>query len=178
MMASQMSWDTKVSFWNGGKPPPCSEAGTCSRLSICFAFFCAIAHSQVDAPKSTRPSRRGAFLRHVRLFPSFLDCEQQQQRDEQREDTECFRHREAEDQVAELALGSRGIAQRGCKVMAEDGADADAGAAHANAGNTSADIFCGDRVHVEAPFRVVGGGARGVGKGMKLGVNGPGEWHH
>src|SRR3954452_14963194 len=136
-MASQISCDANVSFWNGGKPPPCSDAGMCSRVSVCVAFFCAIALSQAD----TEP-----FGTAFNLVPCVLDCEQQQQCDKQREDAECFRHREAEDQVAELALGSRGIAQCSRKIVAENRADADAGAAHANAGNTSADIFGGDRV--------------------------------
>ncbi len=41
-----------------------------------------------------------------------ISGEQQQQGDEEREDAESFRHGEAEDQAAELAVGSRGVAQR------------------------------------------------------------------
>src|ERR1700736_875531 len=73
--------------------------------------------------------------------------EQQQQCDQQRKDAERLGHREAEDEVAELALRRRRIAQRGREVMTEDGADADAGAAHADTRNASADEFCCGRFH-------------------------------
>src|SRR4029079_14511968 len=73
--------------------------------------------------------------------------EQQQQRDQQREDAEHFGHGEAEDQVAELALGGRGIAHGRGKVVAEDDADADARTAHADARDARADKFCCCRIH-------------------------------
>src|ERR1700756_48023 len=61
--------------------------------------------------------------------------EQQQERDQQREDAERLGDGDPEDQVAELALRGRRIAQRGGQIIAEDDAHADAGAAHADAGN-------------------------------------------
>src|SRR5205807_6610757 len=63
------------------------------------------------------------------------DREQQQQRDQEREDAKRLGHREAEDQVAKLALRRRWIAQRSREILTEDDADADASAAHANAGD-------------------------------------------
>ena len=65
--------------------------------------------------------------------------------------------REPEDQVAELALRGRRIAQRGGEVVTEDHAHADAGAAHADAGDTSADVLRGDRIHVESSFSRLNG---------------------
>src|SRR5664279_4499852 len=85
----------------------------------------------------------------ISITRSRLEREQQQQRDQQREDAERFGHGEAEDQVAELALGGRRIAQRGSQIVAENDADADAGAAHADAGNAGTDIFCCDWIHNE-----------------------------
>src|SRR6266571_9529117 len=84
---------------------------------------------------------------------AIFKCEQQQERDQQREDAERLGDREAEDQVAELALGGRRIAQGGGEVVAEDRADADARAAHADAGNAGANIFRSDRIHDESSFR-------------------------
>jgi hypothetical protein len=66
---------------------------------------------------------------------------------------ERFGHGEPEDQVAELALGRRRIAQRRGEVVAEDRADADAGAAHADAGNAGTDVFRSGRIHEKTPFR-------------------------
>src|SRR5262252_6385709 len=71
------------------------------------------------------------------------ESEQQEQRDQQREDAERLGHREAENQVAKLALRGRRVAQRGGEIMTENGTDADAGATHADAGNAGANHFCG-----------------------------------
>ena len=57
------------------------------------------------------------------------DHEQQQQRDQQREDAEGFCQREAEQQRAALAVSSRRVAQRTREELAEQVAEADAGAA-------------------------------------------------
>jgi hypothetical protein len=83
--------------------------------------------------------------------PAALQPEQQQQRDQQREDAERLGDGEAENQVAELTLRRRRIAQRRRKLVAEDNAYPDAGAAHADTGNTGADIFRGGRIHVKTP---------------------------
>src|SRR5215472_6610078 len=107
MSASQMSWDGKVSFSKGGKPEPCPELGACSSDSTCCALLCAM-----STPVSRTLSARSEY-------------EQEQQRDQQRKDAERFGHREAEDEVAELPLGSRRIAQRGGEVVTEDRAHAD-----------------------------------------------------
>src|SRR6185295_16715263 len=70
-----------------------------------------------------------------------LESEQQEERDQQREDAERFGHGKPEDQVAELALCSRRIAQRGGEIVTENRTDADARAAHADAGNAGADVL-------------------------------------
>src|SRR6202022_4618641 len=80
------------------------------------------------------------------------ESEQQQQRDQQREDAERFGHGEAENQVAELALGCGGIADCRGEIVAEDDAHACACATHANAGNTSANVLRGNRIHVTNSF--------------------------
>src|SRR5436190_6229850 len=81
-----------------------------------------------------------------------LECEQQQERDQQRKDAKRFGHGEPEDQVAELALGRRRIAQRRGKIVAEDDAHAGAGAAHADAGNAGTDVLRGHWIHEKTPF--------------------------
>src|ERR1044072_9634452 len=124
-IASQMSWEAKVSLLNGGNgglPPGCSV-----RASVAIVM-----------PRAFRCSG--------------LEREQQQERDQQREDAERFGHGEPEDQVAELALGCRRIAQRRGKVVAEDDADAGAGAAHADAGNAGTDVLGCNWIHQKAPF--------------------------
>src|SRR5690348_18077146 len=90
-------------------------------------------------------------LADVSAMMARLDSEQQQERDQQREDAERLGDGEAEDQVAELALRRRRIADRGGQVVAEDDANADAGAAHADTGNASADVFGGNGIHESAP---------------------------
>src|SRR5437016_6608564 len=95
----------------------------------------------------------------------FLERKQQQQRDQQRENAERLGDGEAEDQVAELALGCRGVTHRGGKIIAEDDAHAGAGTTHANAGNTSANILRGNRIHETNSFERFGE------KGLK--INGP-----
>src|ERR1051325_6491219 len=99
-MGSQVNCDAKECASNGGKPPPCSLLGTCSMPVLC-------AGSAIVSP--------------------ILQREQQQQRDQQREDAERFGDGEAEDQVAELTLRSGRIAKSGCKIVAEDDADANTG---------------------------------------------------
>src|SRR4051794_6050736 len=84
---------------------------------------------------------------------SISEREQQEQRDQQREDAERFGHGEAEDQVAELALGCRRIAHRRGKVVAEDDAHADARTAHADCRDARADKFSCCRFHYLAPWR-------------------------
>src|SRR5215207_5307301 len=79
-----------------------------------------------------------------------LDDEEQKQRHEQREDAERLGHREAEDQPRELAVGGRRVAQRAGEVVREDETDADAGAAHSEAGETGADELRSGGIHVES----------------------------
>src|SRR5438105_11899056 len=116
-----MSCEAKVSLLNGGKPPPCSDAGTCSVVSICLLFG-AIAGSKTCLPKRIRGRIRRRVAACAGLDRVRSENEQEQQRDQQREDAKCFRHREAENEIAELALGGGRIAQRGCEIVAEDGA--------------------------------------------------------
>src|SRR5690242_12030384 len=131
-----MIWDGKVSFSNGGKPEPCPEFGACSSDSTCCAPLCAMSPPVLCTLRACS------------------EYEQEQERDQQREDAERFGHREAEDEVGELALGGRRIAQRGGEVMAEDRAHADAGAAHTDAGDAGTNHLCGCGVHEEAPVAV------------------------
>ena len=70
-----------------------------------------------------------------------------------------------EDQVAELALRRGRIAQRRCQIIPEDDADADAGAAHPDAGNASPNVFRGGRIHEEAPFNAPAQSSRASGRG-------------
>src|ERR1044072_4741974 len=124
-IASQMSWEAKVSLLNGGNgglPPGCSVRASVT-IVLPRAFRC-----------------------------SGLEREQQQQRDQQREDAERFGHGEPEDQVAELALRGRGVAQRGGEIMAEDRAEADACAAHADAGDAGTDVLGFNWIHNKLPF--------------------------
>src|ERR1051325_7194730 len=72
-----------------------------------------------------------------------LDSEDQEQRDQQREDAERLGHGEAEDQAAELPVGGGRSADRAGKVIAEERAEADARAAHAEARHAGADILAG-----------------------------------
>src|SRR5690606_2061059 len=78
-----------------------------------------------------------------------LDGEEQQQSDQQREDAESFSHREAEDQAAELAVGCRRVAQGARQVAAENVAEAESRAGHAETGQTCADVTCCFRFHVK-----------------------------
>src|SRR3984893_12744401 len=139
--ASQMSWDAKLWASNGGNFRPCSPAGICSVDAMDCALFWAI----------VLPSGR------LRAGRSELEREQQQQRDQEREYPERLGHREAEDEIAKLALSGRRVAQRRGQIVAEDGADADAGAAHADAGDAGTDHFCSLRIHGEAPFGWISG---------------------
>src|SRR5665213_2262262 len=95
-MRSHTSCEAKVCDWNGGKAPWPPSAG-CSVLALCAG---------------------SAIARFA------LQREQQQQRDQQREDAERFGDGEPEDQVAELALRGRRIADGGGQIVAEDDADA------------------------------------------------------
>src|ERR1700742_1884404 len=137
-MTSQTICEANVCFSNGGKaalgPPGCS---VCALVAV--FWFCAMIKArgaESDAPVDPLLS---------------LEREQEKERDQQREDAERFGHGEPEDQVAELALRGRRVAQRGCQIVAEDDADADAGAAHADAGNAGPDIFRGGRIHENSP---------------------------
>src|SRR5689334_13003409 len=135
-MTSQKICEANVSFWNGGNPPPCSPAGTCSVVATVF-WFCAMINAS--------PERQGRPV-------TGSQREQQQQRDQQREDAHRLGHREPEDQIAELALRGGRIAQSGGQVMTENRSDADARATHADTGNARTNVFCGDWIHEEAPF--------------------------
>src|SRR5580692_11604731 len=79
--------------------------------------------------------------------------EQEEERDQEREDAQRLGDGEAENQVAELALRRRRIANGGRQIVAENGAHADAGAAHSDAGNAGSNILCGGRIHEKTPFR-------------------------
>src|SRR5262249_56528282 len=78
--------------------------------------------------------------------------EQEEERDQEREDAQRLGDGEAENQVAELALRRRRIAQRGRQIIAENGAHADAGAAHSDAGDSGSNVLRGGRIHVKNSF--------------------------
>src|ERR1700731_2691335 len=81
---------------------------------------------------------------------ALLEGKQQQQRDHERKDPERFGDRKSEDQVAELTLSGRRIAQSRGKVVAENRTDPDARTSHADAGNSRADKFRSNWIHVES----------------------------
>src|SRR6516164_11741398 len=78
--------------------------------------------------------------------------EQEEERDQEREDAQRLGDGEAENQVAELALRRRRIAQRSGQIVAENSAHADAGAAHSDAGDTGSNVLRGGRIHVKNSF--------------------------
>src|SRR6516164_11126215 len=78
-----------------------------------------------------------------------LERKQQQESDQEREDSERLGHGEAEDEVGELPLRRGRVAQRRREIMSENGTDADAGTAHADAGYAGANHFRSLRVHGE-----------------------------
>src|SRR5437016_12349634 len=115
VIANHSSWEGKFSFWNGGNGPLWPSDGT----SVCALVSSATARSNAQGPAPPGLSQ---------IIGGASNREQQQERDQQREDAERLGHRKAEDQDAELALRGRRIAQRRREIIAEDGADADAGA--------------------------------------------------
>ena len=68
-------------------------------------------------------------------------AEEDQQRDNEGEDAEGFGQRHADEEVGLLGLGSRRVAQGADIVVAEQDAEADTGADHAEGGQASADIL-------------------------------------
>src|SRR5262249_32637774 len=86
---------------------------------------------------------------------------QQKQREQQREKARRLGERETRDQIAELTLRCRRVAQRGGQVAAENRADADAGATHADAGDARADVFPqgqnGSQIHFGSSSLIVTG---------------------
>src|SRR5687767_215929 len=143
-ITNQNSCEATVSFWKGGNG---SFAGVPVAPVVVGVAACAgVKINPISAPKSVWPAGPQGPAQRVRS-----ECEQQQQRDQQREDAERFGHGEAEDQVAELGLRGRRIADRGGEVVAEDGADADACATHADRRDAGADVLCCDWIHLNAP---------------------------
>src|SRR3546814_13356257 len=65
--------------------------------------------------------------------------EVQQDRDQERQQTEKFGGREADEQAALLAVGGRGIAQRAFEEATEDVAHTDGGHTGTDSGQTGAD---------------------------------------
>src|SRR5436305_851422 len=123
---SQNSCEGNVSFWNGGK----------ISLAPAGASVCAV--SAIYPLRCVPPNRP------VAVEARGLNRIEQQQCDQQREDGERLGHRETEDQPRELAVGRGGVADRRREIMAENGAHADAGASHADAGDTGTDVFRSD----------------------------------
>src|SRR5690606_15369455 len=84
--------------------------------------------------------------RHIRRSRQ-SDREQEQEGNQEREDAQSFGHGEAEDQIAGLAGGSGGIAQRTREKAPEDVGHADSGACHAETSDTGADELSGFSFH-------------------------------
>src|SRR5215831_14945944 len=143
MSANHSSCEAKVWALKGGNPLPCSLAGT-STDPTGSALPWAIAVSMGSAPRSATAHAFDAWS---------TEGKQQKQRNQQREDAKRLGDGEAENQVGELSGRGRRVPDRRGQIVAEDDADADAGAAHADAGNSSTNIFRGRRVHEKAPVR-------------------------
>src|SRR5262250_1567530 len=83
--------------------------------------------------------------------PTGLENEQQQERDQQREQRDGFRQREAEQHVAEDLRRRRRVAQCAGDEAAEDVADADADAGEGDGGKAGANELCGCWIHGSSP---------------------------
>src|SRR5262249_5041308 len=142
--ASQNSCEAKVCESNGGNPRPCSLAGI-STVPAGSALSWAMAV----------PISFGGWLPPPHSVLGSAEGKQQKQCDQQREDAERRGEGEAENQVGELSGRGRWVPDRRGQIVAEDDADADAGTAHADAGNASTNVFRGRRVHEKAPVRGV-----------------------
>src|SRR5215470_12873330 len=142
--ASQNNCEAKVCESNGGNPRPWSLTGT-STVPAGSGLSWAMAVS----------ISRGGLLPHTHSMLGSAEGKQQKQRDQQREDAKRLGDGEAENQVSELSGRGRWVPDRRGQIVAEDDADADAGAAHADAGNASTNVFRGRRVHEKAPVRGV-----------------------
>src|SRR3984957_11726475 len=94
------------------------------------------------------------FSEKIILPDRLSEHEKQQQRDQQREDAERFREREAEEQRVALAAGRRWVAQRAGQELAEHVGDADRGRPHADAGKARAGVFRCHWIHHEAPLAI------------------------
>src|SRR5262244_2129209 len=140
--ASQNNCEAKVCESNGGNPRPWSLTGT-STVPAGSGLSWAMAVS----------ISRGGLLPHTHSMLGSAEGKQQKQRDQQREDAKRLGDGEAENQVSELSGRGRWVPDRRGQIVAEDDADADAGAAHADAGNPSTNVFRGRRVHEKAPVR-------------------------
>src|SRR5690606_29280563 len=77
------------------------------------------------------------------------DGEEEKESDEQREDAQSFRNGEAEYETAELAVGSRRVAQSTGEVAAEDVAEAEGRAGETKGGKTCPDDLACSRCSVE-----------------------------
>src|SRR5215218_2688225 len=73
-------------------------------------------------------------------------------RDGERDQAEKLGGREADEQAALLAVGSRGVAKRALKERTEDVADADGRCANADRRETGTDDLCGSEIHVKTPY--------------------------
>src|SRR6056297_2694391 len=80
---------------------------------------------------ATRPQGSG---------PERSDGEHQQKRDEEREDPERFRERDADEHGRDLAAGGRRVAQRARQVVADNVAHTDGGPAHAGTCQACTDV--------------------------------------
>src|SRR5215470_7902286 len=139
VIASQMSCGAKNSGLSGGNTFECpASCGTSVPAVTGSAMVSSVAIS-----RHQRLPKSGA--RKARPWQPFYhgSGEEQEERDEEGEDAQGFRHGEAEDQAAELPVGGRRIAQRALQELAEQVADADGGSSRADGGEAGADQFGG-----------------------------------
>jgi len=80
-----------------------------------------------------------------------LENEQDEHRDDEAEKAREFRQREGEEKRLLVASRSRGVAESARKKVAEDDAEADAGASERQGGDASADQFCSFCFHFKLP---------------------------
>jgi hypothetical protein len=79
--------------------------------------------------------------------PCLFDHEEQQNRNEEGENAKTFGERRTDEGATELAVGSRRVTQSAGEEVAENGAHANSGNAHADSCETGANIFCGNGIH-------------------------------
>src|SRR4051812_3445123 len=159
VIASQISWVPKLEGSNGGNTsecsppcasvvawtsPPSADASTAAwATSITGVSVAILVYPLMSWLGGLRRKRQpGANLPAAAPNGRALisDCEQQQQRDQERKKAKSFGHGETENQVTELAAGGRRITQGARQKAAKNFAHADSRTGHADSCNTGTDV--------------------------------------